>query len=56
MNTFDFGIGAGLGYNFSPNLSMNARYIAGVTNIVKNNSGDSVRNNVFQLGLGYTFK
>jgi opacity protein-like surface antigen len=56
MNTFDFGIGLGLGYNFTPNLNMNARYTAGITDVAKNNSGDAVRNNVFQLGLGYTFK
>ena len=56
MNAFDFGIGLGLGYNFTPNLNMNARYTAGITDVAKNNSGDAVRNNVFQLGLGYTFK
>ncbi|WP_124640602.1 MULTISPECIES: porin family protein [Amniculibacterium] len=56
VNTFDFGIGLGAAYNFTPNLYMNARYTAGITDIAKNNSGDAVRNNVFQLGLGYTFK
>ncbi|ATC35302.1 PorT family protein [Elizabethkingia anophelis] len=54
-NTFNFGMGLGAGYRFTPNISINARYTAGFTNIVKNNGGDSVRNNNFQLGLGYTF-
>ena len=54
-NTFNFGMGLGAGYRFTPNISINARYTAGFTNIAKNNSGDSVRNNNFQLGLGYTF-
>ena len=55
FNTFNFGMGLGAGYRFTPNISINARYTAGFTNIVKNNGGDSVRNNNFQLGLGYTF-
>ncbi|AQX52800.1 porin family protein [Elizabethkingia anophelis] len=54
-NTFNFGMGLGAGYRFTPNISINARYTAGFTNIVKNNGGDSVKNNNFQLGLGYTF-
>ena len=56
MNTFDFGIGLGAGYNFTPNWSMNARYTAGITDMAKNNNDSAVKNNVFQLGLGYTFK
>ena len=55
LNTFNFGMGLGAGYRFTPNLSINARYTAGFTNIVKDNGGDSVKNNNFQLGLGYTF-
>lgn len=55
FNTFNFGMGLGAGYRFTPNLSINARYTAGFTNIIKDNGGDSVRNNNFQLGLGYTF-
>jgi opacity protein-like surface antigen len=55
LNTFNFGMGLGAGYRFTPNISINARYTAGFTNIVKNNGGDSVKNNNFQLGLGYTF-
>ncbi|WP_277496391.1 porin family protein, partial [Elizabethkingia anophelis] len=47
-NTFNFGMGLGAGYRFTPNISINARYTAGFTNIVKNNGGDSVKNNNFQ--------
>ncbi|MBS1549861.1 MAG: PorT family protein [Bacteroidetes bacterium] len=54
MNSFDFGIGLGAGYFITPKLSVNARYTAGITDIAKDNSGDAVRNNVFQFGLGYT--
>lgn len=54
-NTFDFGVGIGAGYYFTPSVGITARYVAGVTDIYKNNSGDSVKNNVFQVGLAYKF-
>ncbi|WP_407481491.1 porin family protein [Elizabethkingia meningoseptica] len=54
-NTFNFGVGLGAGYRFTPNIGINARYTAGFTNTLKNNNGDSVKNNNFQLGLAYTF-
>ena len=53
--TFNFGIGLGAGYRFTSNLSANLRYTAGITDVVKDHDGSSVRNGVFQLGLGYTF-
>ncbi|UKB86154.1 PorT family protein [Chryseobacterium sp. MEBOG06] len=56
FQTFNFGIGIGAGYYFLPNLGITARYTAGLTDIYKNNSGDSVKNNVFQVGLAYKFK
>lgn len=56
FQTFNFGIGIGAGYYFIPNLGITARYTAGLTDIYKNNSGDAVRNNVFQVGLAYKFK
>ncbi|RNA63820.1 PorT family protein [Chryseobacterium nematophagum] len=55
LNTFNLGIGLGAGYYFTPNIGLTARYVAGVTDIIKNNSGDSVRNNLFQVGLAYKF-
>lgn len=55
MNSFDFGIGVGAAYNITPKLNINARYVAGITDMVKDNPGSAVRNNVFQFGLGYTF-
>lgn len=55
FNTFDFGVGIGAGYWFTPNLGINARYNAGLSDIYKNNNGDAVRNNVFQVGLAYRF-
>ncbi|WP_300685891.1 porin family protein [Chryseobacterium sp.] len=56
FQTFNFGIGIGAGYYFLPNLGITARYTAGLTDIYKNNSGDSVKNDVFQVGLAYKFK
>ena len=58
LNKFDFGVGAGLGYWITPNLGVNARYIAGITDIVKDNNSDKkVRNNNnVQVGLSFKFK
>ncbi|MFP3595458.1 porin family protein [Chryseobacterium sp. SIMBA_029] len=56
FNTFNLGIGIGAGYYFTQNLGLTVRYTAGVTDIYKDNSGDAVRNNVFQVGLAYKFK
>ena len=55
FNSFDFGLGIGAGYYFIPNLGVTLRYTAGLTDIYKNNSGDAVKNNVFQAGLAYKF-
>ncbi|MBE4948879.1 porin family protein [Chryseobacterium culicis] len=56
FQTFNFGIGIGAGYYFTPSLGLTARYTAGLTDIYKNNSGDAVRNNVFQVGLAFKFR
>ena len=55
FNTFDFGIGLGAGYYFTPNLGLTARYTAGLSDTITDNPGDSVKNNVFQVGLAYKF-
>ena len=56
FNTFDLGVGLGAGYWITPQLGLNARYVAGVTDIAKdNNSTYNYRNNNFQVGLAYKF-
>lgn len=58
LSTFNFGIGLGAGYYFTPNFGVTARYVAGVTDIAKDrpNGSDATRNNTFQVGLAYKFK
>ncbi|WP_027377421.1 porin family protein [Kaistella palustris] len=53
--SFDVGLGLGAGYYFIPQLGLTARYVAGLMNVIKDNGGDSVKNNVFQVGLAYKF-
>ena len=53
---FNVGLGIGAGYYFIPNLGVTVRYVAGLTDTYKDNSGDAVKNNVFQVGLAYKFK
>ncbi|WP_297984491.1 porin family protein [uncultured Chryseobacterium sp.] len=57
FNTFDFGLGLGAGYYFTPNVGLTARYVAGLTDIAKDrpSGSDAVKNNVFQVGLAYKF-
>jgi len=63
---FNMGAGLGLGFNFTQNLGINARYVAGFTDINKksngedgttstNNDNNKNRNNTFQVGLSYKF-
>ena len=56
MNSFDFGIGAGLAYDLSNGFFVNARYNFGITKVGKSNDyyRDS-RNGVTQVGVGYKF-
>lgn len=61
LKTFNFGLGLGAGYHITDKVSINARYMAALTNIGKDNPNpisqaykDS-KNNVFQVGLGFAF-
>ncbi|SDD32627.1 porin family protein [Niabella drilacis] len=54
--SFSFGMGLGAGYRFTPNLSINARYTAGFSDIIKKNTdAAAVKNRSTSLGIGYTF-
>lgn len=52
---FDFGVGLGAGYYFMNKYGITARYVAGTSDIYKNNDYDAVKNSVFQIGLAYKF-
>ncbi|CAH0202432.1 porin family protein [Chryseobacterium sp. Bi04] len=55
--SFDFGLGLGAGYYFTPNIGVNVRYVAGLSDIAKDrpSGADSSKNGVFQVGLAYKF-
>lgn len=61
LNGFNIGVGLGAGYYFTPNLGINARYVAGLNDVSKNQTigsltyDDNTKNNVFQVGLTYKF-
>lgn len=57
LKTFNFGLGLGAGYYFTPNIGVTLRYVAGLTDVVKNrpSGSDAVKNNVLQVGVAYKF-
>ncbi len=59
-NTFDFGWAFELSYNLwdarnGKGLNINARYVLGLTDIIKDNPGDAVTNSVFQISVSFPF-
>lgn len=58
FNSFNMGVGLGLGFDISKNVGLNARYVAGFSDITKE-SGPSTdaknKNNAFQVGLNIKF-
>jgi hypothetical protein len=58
FNGVDFGLGFGLGYNFTKQLAGNFRYNFGLTNAADTEPGDdsTIKNSVFAVSLGYKFK
>ncbi|KFF13098.1 opacity protein [Chryseobacterium soli] len=55
LKNFNFGAGIGLGYRFTQNIGVNARYIAGITDTLKYGLGENSKNTNFQLGINYLF-
>lgn len=61
IKKFNLGFGVGLGYYFTRNLGINARYVNSLTHIYNNSDAatDAQKNvntnRVFQLGLNYKF-
>jgi opacity protein-like surface antigen len=55
VNSTDFGLNFGAGYDFTKNLSAGVRYTAGLSNIAKDSGSDKVHNSNFAIALGYKF-
>ena len=55
--SIDFGLNFGLGYNFTENLSVGARYNLGLSNIADVDDSDDfkISNSVIQVSVGYKF-
>ncbi len=58
FKSIDFGLGFGLGYNFTEKLAVSARYNLGLTNIAETEDGDNtkIKNSVFAFSLAYKFQ
>lgn len=52
INNFDASVAGGLGFNFPIGLSLNARYVYGLTKIDKD---ADIKNQVIQLGASFKF-
>jgi len=55
FNSVDFGVNFGLAYDLPQGFFVNARYNLGLSDVIKDNADDAVKNNVIQVGVGYKF-
>jgi opacity protein-like surface antigen len=57
VESVDFGLNLGAGYDFTEKLSAGLRYNFGLSNIAKTEDGDNIeiKNGVFSLSVGYKF-
>lgn len=59
LNSFNFGVGLGAGFDITKNFGVNARYVAGFSDVTKPESDPSTdaknKNNNFQAGVYFKF-
>ena len=57
VESVNFGLNFGAGYDFTENLTAGLRYNLGLSNLVKTEAGDNtdVKNSVLSLSVGYKF-
>ena len=55
VSSTDFGFNFGAGYDFTEKLSAGLRYNLGLSNVDDSDSGDSIKNAVISITLGYKF-
>ncbi|MGO4911818.1 outer membrane beta-barrel protein [Leeuwenhoekiella sp. W20_SRS_FM14] len=55
INKLNIGAGAGLGYDFTENLFLEARYIFQLNDYFKIDNAPKIKTNYLNLGLGYRF-
>lgn len=57
VESVDFGLNFGAGYDFTENITAGLRYNFGLSNVAKTDAGDDyeVKNSVFSISLGYKF-
>ncbi len=60
FNDFNFGLGIGAGFNLTNNIGINARYVAGFTDVTDDSNTEfgaeaENKNNVFQAGVTFKF-
>jgi opacity protein-like surface antigen len=55
FQSLDFGLNFGLGYEFTGNLFLGARYNLGLSNVFKDSDEFKATNGVFQISVGYKF-
>lgn len=55
FESIDFGAGLGAGYKMENGLLFNARYVLGLSNVIKDSGDEWGKNNVFQFSVGYIF-
>jgi hypothetical protein len=55
VESIDFGLNLGAGYDFTEKFSAGLRYNFGLSNLAKDSGDDSVQNSVFSISIGYKF-
>lgn len=55
FNSTDFGAAIGAGYKLENGIFFGARYVLGLSNILKDSGDEWGKNNVFQFSAGYKF-
>ena len=55
INKLNIGAGAGLGYDFTENLFLEARYIFQLNDYFKIDNAPKIKTNYLNLGFGYRF-